>query len=69
MRLVLLRPSLVRQNGLGRQGFPAIFALETLFLSLVLQNGFGRQGVLTIFPLDQGEDCDGDGRRLQTDRS
>ena len=57
------------QNGLGRQGFLAIIALQTLILSLVRQNGLGRQGVLTIFALDQGEDCDGDGRRLQTDRS
>ena len=67
--LQALTLSFVRQNGLGRHGLLAIIALQTIIFSLVLQKCFGRQGVLTIFAFDQGEDCDGDGRRLQTDRS
>ena len=50
--LQTLTLSLVRQNGLGIQGFLAIIALQTLMLSLVLQNGFGRQGFLLIFALE-----------------
>ena len=41
--LKTLTLSLVRQNGLGIQGFLAIIALQTLMLSLLLQNGFGMQ--------------------------
>ena len=57
------------KNNSGLVNGDEVGAPQTLTLSLVRQNGLGRQGVLTIFALDQGEDCDGDGRRLQTDRS